>query len=378
MPHRVQTVLPLEEMVADSAAQEAIEEQILKLPEITSSFGPSGEAPPVFNRFMDQIAPCVDLPRTTHYVLDAFSSRDVTSEKVAVALHGNVYLQQVFDRVIESLTKKKGEARALESAVVLLGMQNSRNLILAVQLVRTVHSTHPEWTADGKLKMNSKDFLKYALTLEESTVGIKEEYADLAFAAGYLFDLFVQIAAKQENSKKILTSIDATFKQGLKTAKIASEISKTIPEFGFRRHLFAAALVHEIGKVAMGILDPSYLEFQDVCAKKDLPREIRRYAEKKCFGMNHSVLGAVICYYSKIFTPMARALLYQHEPFLLSNREKKLYELAALVSLSTNIAQNFKKTDKLDDPVLERWKGPELAGYKIDMAKVMKAISTLS
>jgi len=332
---------------------------------------------PVFQKFMEVIVPMVDLPRTSQFVLEAFMAKDVTAEKLSMAMKGNAYYERTFYQVIDALSKRKeGDPQpTLEAAIVLMGMQNSRNLILGVQMLRSVLGTHPEWTPEGKLKTAPKDYLKYALALEESNAGKKEDYLDLAFSAGVLFDMFVMISEAQEHKKKLTPYIDTIYKRGLKTAVIASEISKVVPEFGFRRYVYAACLVHDIGKVAMAVLDPAYLDFQDELSKKDLPRALVKHAELKRFGINHSVLGALICEYFKVFAPFSGAILYQHEPYLLMSRQKKLFELAALISFATNIASNFKKIDKLDDPVIERWKTPELGTYKIDMGKVFKAIA---
>jgi HD-like signal output (HDOD) protein len=332
----------------------------------------------LFARFMSEVHPKISLPRTSQYVLDAFSSRDVTAEKVSLALKANPFLQQAFYQVIESVGKRT-EVPSLESAVVLLGMQNSRNLILALQLLRTVSGQQPEWTKEGKLKTPAADYLKYALKTEEMLAAhpsaAKEEYADLGFSAGVLFDAFVMLANTCEHKKKVLNLIESVHAQGFKTGMVAAELARVMPELTYRKLFFAACLLHDIGKIAMAILDPTYVDFLDACAKKGIPRAMRRYAEAKRFGVNHSVLGAVICYNYALFSPFSRAILYQHEPFLLSTRKKNLYQLTALVSLSTNIASNFKKTDKADDPILALWRGEELKDLKLNPQKILQAVA---
>jgi HD-like signal output (HDOD) protein len=332
----------------------------------------------LFARFMSEIHPKISLPKTSQFVLDAFSSRDVTAEKVSLALKGNPYLQQAFYQVIESVGKRT-EIPSLEAAVVLLGMQNSRNLILALQFQRTINRAQPEWTKEGKLKTPAADYLKYALKTEEllaaNPAAAKEEYADLGFSAGALFDVFALLANQVEHKKKVLTLIETVHAQSFKTGMIAAEVARTMPELTYRRLFFAACLLHDIGKIAMAILDPSYIDFLDACTKKDLPRAVRRYAEAKRFGVNHSVLGAVICYGHTLFSPFSRAILYQHEPFLLSTRKKNLYQLTALISLSTNMASNFKKADKEDDPILALWKGPELKDLKVTPRALVQAVA---
>jgi HD-like signal output (HDOD) protein len=368
-------------------ASSTIEDLIQKAAGLQATIQTGSESP-LYQKFMDRIAPLIDLPQTSEFVIDAFLARDVTAEKLSQALKGNVYFQQTFYRVIDSLSKRaEGEPPpALESAIVLLGMQNSRNLILAMQMARSILGAHPEWTKEGKLKTQPKDVLKHALEIESANATSKDEYTDFAFAAGLLFDMMTMIASSNwvgnevghSDGKKVVTFIETVWKQGRKTAQIAAAISGTTKQFSYRRYFYAASLVHDIGKIVMAMLDPTYLEFLEQCSKKDLPRAMRRYLEMKRFGVNHSLFGALICRYFKVFAPFSRAILYQHEPYLLSAREKKLFELSAFVSFSTNIASNFKKTDKLDDPIIARWKGPELGACKIDMPKVLQAVSKIS
>jgi HD-like signal output (HDOD) protein len=384
----VKKSVPTQKAAAPAGSQKidtgiAVEVQALKIPsvkKIEESLGTNSQSH-LFVRFMTEIYPVLDLPKTTQYVLEAFSSRDVTAEKVSLALKENASIENVFFRIIES-TGKRADTPSLEAAVVLIGMQNSRNLIVAMQLLRSV-AVPLEWSKEGKLKTSASEQLKYALKTEEAAAGpggvnAKEEYTDLAFSAGLIFDVFVLLASKSENKKKLLAYIEEIYNQSFKTATIAAEVVKEMPQFGFRRLFFAACLLHDVGKIGMAILDPKYLEFSELCAKKALPRHIRRFAEAKSFGLNQSLLGATTCYSVSLFSPFARAILYQHEPFLLGTRKKNLYQLAALVSLSTNIAAQFKKIDKVDDPIIGVWKGPELKDFKLDTANLLKAVSRVA
>jgi HD-like signal output (HDOD) protein len=333
---------------------------------------------PLFGRFMSELYPLLNMPKTAQYVLEAFSSRDVTAEKVSAALKANASIEQVFYQVIEAVGKRT-DVPSLEAAVVLIGMQNSRNMIVALQLLKAA-GLQVEWTKEGKMKTVPADYLKYALKTEELVAGpggvnAKEEYADLAFASGIFFDVLVLLASRSDNKKKLLAYIEEIYNQSIKSAMIAAEIVRILPEFNYKRLFFATCLLHDVGKIAMAILEPKYLDFSETCTKKTLPRPIRRFAEAKRFGINHSVLGAVTCYSFAQFSPVARAILYQHEPFLLSTRKKNLYQLTALVALSNNIATQFKKTDKTDDPILAVWKGPELKDFKIDNQKLLTALS---
>jgi hypothetical protein len=134
-------------------------------------------------------------------------------------------------------------------------------------------------------------------------------------------------------------------------------------------------MLHSIGRVAMAIVEPGYLDFIAQCSKKGTPRLVQSFAEKKRYGVSHAVLGALICYGVDVFAPFARAILYHEEPYLLTTRKKDLHQLSAIVLLSSNIASQFKKVDKPDDPILAAWKGPELAQLKMTPAQIIQAIA---
>ena len=150
------------------APKEPVEDLISRIPAVQAVADS-----PVFQKFVEVIVPMVALPKTSQFVLEAFMARDVTAEKLSMAMKGNAYFQQTFSQVIDALSKRKeGDPQpTTETAIVLMGMQNSRNLILGVQMLRSVLGTHPEWTPEGKLKIAPKEYLKYALAIEEANAG---------------------------------------------------------------------------------------------------------------------------------------------------------------------------------------------------------------
>jgi hypothetical protein len=181
---------------ASTTPVEILASQIPSVQKILASVQEKKEPSP-FARFISDVYPFVNMPKTAQFILDAFSSRDVTAEKVSGALKGNPAIEQVFFQVIESVGKRT-DTPSLEAAVVLIGMQNSRNLIVAAQLLRSM-GVPLEWSAEGKLKTIPSDYLKYALKTEETVAGpggvnAKAEHADLSFSSGIFFDIFVLLA----------------------------------------------------------------------------------------------------------------------------------------------------------------------------------------
>jgi hypothetical protein len=48
-----------------------------------------------------------------------------------------------------------------------------------------------------------------------------------------------------------------------------------------------------------------------------------------------------------------------------------------MISLATNIASNFRRVEKMDDPVLSQWKGHELKNFNVDMRQVISAVARM-
>lgn len=332
--------------------------------------------PVLFKRFLEKIAPKLVLPNTSFEIIKAFSNIDVTSDKVAQFIHSNPYYEFQFYQMLEAKGVKPEERPSLEAAVVLLGMQNSRNLIAALQVLRMIRGGHPEWDKEGKLKVNPTDVLKFALRTEEVLNRKKDEYADLGFAAGLLFDILALISLNMGGDKnKTAAFIENIYTHSLKAALIASEIAHFMLDLSYSKYAFSATLIHDIGKIILGLLEPDYLSFVENLRKKDLPRDVRHFAEDRRYGINHATFGGVACHYYKIFKAVEKAILFHHEPYLVKGLKRNIYNLTALICLSTKIASHPKKAENLKDPVLKLWKGADLQDLKLD-ARYLVAIGS--
>ena len=213
-----------------------------------------------------------------------------------------------------------------------------------------------------------------ALKSEELLAGNKSGYADTAYAAGLIFDLLVLMAVDlSEEPKRVISYVDNVFSHGLRAAMVGVELGKSVPEFSHGKFVFSACLVHDIGKIVMAILDKTYLDVLEDCSKKALPRAVRQFAEEKRFGVNHAVLGGIACHYFQLFRQIEKAIYFHHDPYVL-RANKGLYQLCAIVCLSTNIANSFKKVEKVDDPLLGVWKGVDLRDFRMDSKTMMDAV----
>lgn len=334
----------------------------------------------IFNRFIREVGFNLHLPPTTRRIIKGFSDIDVKTESIVKILNANPYYEHLFLEVVKSMsTHSELDAR---SAVLRLGMQHTRNLLCALQLFRLVRSAHPALDQNGKLTLSPSDILKYALLAEQAVPNNKKDpfsYPDTAYAAGVLFDILIGLATQKMNcSKKVIGYIDEIFSHGMRTAIVGVELARSMPDFAHKKHVFGACLIHDCGKIVMAMLNPAYLDFVAKCQKEDLPRTLRQYAERQRFGFGHEVFSFLCASFFPIFGVVKESLLYHHEPYLLPSSKRAQQGLVNLICLSTNIANQFNKPADSNDPLIEKWKGLELQGFKINNKDIVEAVGRAS
>lgn len=328
----------------------------------------------LMRRFITELAPKLTVRGNTTKLLDAFSRGDVKSENVGQILKDNLYYQHYMLAHIESISKRT-EFPDISSAVILLGMQKSRDLLLALQLVRSLTDAHPGMSKEGKLELNVAETLKYALKSEEALTGNKDGYVEFAYAGGLVFDYLKKAAEVLANDPKAVDPvIEQVFRHGLRSARCGMEVCNSLSSFGFKKYVFGACLIHDVGKICMTILDPSYAVFLDECMKKEVPRHVRYHAEKKRFGVTHEVFSSLLCQFFSPFRTVSTSVLFHHNPQNYVGGDQKVAELAQLLHLSSNMANHLKKPEKADDPLYHYWKGHEAKDFKVSNEAMVSAV----
>jgi hypothetical protein len=342
---------------------------------------PSGAS--IFHEFSGKILPRLVLPLMSRSLLETYRNPDATADRVAVHIDRNPYYGELLLRRVDALSGGKLEGRGAPSgALVQLGMQGSRNLLLALQAVRTASQAPVGWGKDGKKpEFEISDVLRYALNTEAWLEKDPAENSEIGFAAGLLHDVTDLVARETIREPALLKEtrsyIDTMYKKGFLAAKVATMASRLLPDFALRKYVFSAALMHGVGKSLLAITDPAYLAFQVQADEKSLAAPIRIYLEKKRFGVSYPQISWLACAAMGVFQEVERALLFHCEPFLLRQDSKAEYELAQLVRLGANMAEHPDKIDHEDDAKLLLWKGPELAGLKLTSKQLMEIAKKL-
>lgn len=257
-------------------------------------------------------------------------------------------------------------------------MQNSRNMLVTLQLSRLVTGKAPVFDSGGKVNVDPKGWLKIAQKVEEM-LGPKDKSGALesAFAAGLVFDLLKQVALAKGLEKTVVPLIDQGLTHGLRTAQVARALGEVMADFPQKKLAFSAGLVHDVGKLAMAMGSPDYVNFVDQCAKVELPRELRTYAEVKRFGCQHSEVGARILAPWPTLGPVSMPVLFHHRAQVLKPLSKKDHQMAGVIHLATKISGKYKQPENADDPIFAQWLEPELKGF-LTPAKILAALQNVS
>jgi hypothetical protein len=350
--------------------------------------GEEPRAATVLDAFGEKIAPKIALGPTAMAILQAFANIDVTADRMARVLQGNSYFEVLFQRVVESVSKREPQP-STEAAIILMGIQNSRNLIVANQILRTVKGGYPEWTKEGKLKVLSSDIVKLGLKTEEALVSRKDPHSDMGFVAGVVLDILAQLALEHsEEKKRVAALIDAVHDHGMKAAAFGAVLVRGLPAFPYPKFVVPACLLHDVGKVVLAILDRRYPAFMDEMQKKDVPRALRFQLERDLFGVDHAVLGSMVLRAFPPLRPAAAAVMLHHSPFWGGEPDEMdaqgagaqartalrgTRQLGVLLSLASNMATKPKKIDNPADPAVALWKGNELRDFDFPADIIVQA-----
>lgn len=334
----------------------------------------------IFAQFREQVLRNVTLSSTTQRVLEEFTGVDVTSDVLAGIIERNQYLEHLLLKQVQGLGLKD-TVPSLRAGVVLVGMQGVRDFLCAMQIIRKIQNKHPLFSDDGKPDFKPADYLKFALKTEEYVQTRRLPNADTAYAAGYLFDVLRYIGLEIFHAPKTFEEYMAeVYKQGLKSARLAIEIYRESKLASFSKHIFGAALIHDVGKIAMELLyvqsaKETYTNFRALAAKKNYGREARHHWEQKTFGLSHEYYGSQIATTFPIFRPIEKSILFHHDPFLAKGQNKDVWKLSQILCLASNMASNFRIPKDTNDPVFKLWLNSELSDFKIDKKFLMVLMS---
>jgi hypothetical protein len=336
----------------------------------------SGQTSSLWTDYLQRIAPKLPYSGTAEEILQGFVNIDMTAEKFGQILRSNRYYEGQLGRLLDGMAKRE-VTPSLEASVVLIGIANARNFVLSILLQRSVQGIHPDWTAEGKLKVQPSEILKASLKVEELLVEKKDPYSDLGFAAGLVWDTLayaVQQDFPPDIRKKAQAWIDSQWEPAVQTGLLAQELVRGVGECSLSKYAFVSAILLPLGKSVAAYLDPKFLPFQDLLVKKNVPSGLRAQLEQRAFGMDFCTFSAAIAENYPWFRPSLNALALYSSPWIAEKADPKgAWPLIGALRLASAMLADPVAIEKPDDPRIQLWKGGLLKNLKVDPAVIVKA-----
>jgi hypothetical protein len=228
----------------------------------------------------------------------------------------------------------------LERSVQLLNRSVTRNVIGALQLNRLRDAGLPRTKTD-KLILAPREQLRYALLAEDDCLERELPGSELAFLAGYHYDVLLALYTTHKAPKEISTTLEKSWAEGLKAARLAATLASHFTAFHHHSYIYGASLVAPIGKVLMAELFPkellasSWSQFIIQCEKFENRSQLALWVgEFRRFGMTYAELSGFVISFLTLFEPIESAVFFHSDPQNLIKKDTELYRLSALISVS--------------------------------------------
>ena len=358
-------------------------------------------APRLFVDFLEKLAPKLTLLPAVLTTLQLFENHDVRLAKISEAFEAHPGNSAAFIKFIRlNRVLEEVDSRSLEQTIPRYGLDSARDLVLCIALHETIQKKPFPWNAQtSRPDIEPRSMIPFALDCAAS-LGEGNRYAHQVFAAGLVFDSLRLYAEANlgEQKKPVIDYITRVFRHGKSTAQVFLALSKQMKTLELAEFALATAVLHDVGKAVMAVLSPDYVGFVTQLEREKITRSLKVYAEEKRYGVSHSLFGYLACGTYPMFRPIARAVMYHHDPYVLdATREAPLRDLANTVSLATNIAQsNLKlpsdssiqvkyKSDQdqeaakklTEESVKKLWMRPELENHELSPTKIHQIIQEL-
>ena len=135
---------------------------------------------------------------------------------------------------------------------------------------------------------------------------------------------------------------DGLLKHSLTTASFATAMNRQL-ELGFRGEEFAAGLLHDVGRLLLGVMYPEQLE----AILPDSSTESVA-TEQAILGTDHSVVGCHFAISNRLPDGLAESIRYHHAP----ERAEIARELTAIVAIADHLANRRELNRDADIEVL--------------------------
>jgi HD-like signal output (HDOD) protein len=293
-----------------------------------------------FRLFYSQVLKKFDLGFAVTEILNRIMAGSDRSDDYEEVLKHDEFLTRIVCTTATA-SLKTSSVKSLSHGVVLVGQQRVRNMVLGHGIARLFSDSADKDFMDFE---SAEKNIKYALLAEDQAKKIGNEYVGIAFASGYIFDIFSSWILSNPQFADLHSLLTDVWEHSLKAGCIAWSIStQENILISHRKIIFAAALLHDIGRLGLALLDPvTYRE----CLKKigflrpqngnDDAYEAQ--IEKEFFDLGHPEVGSAIIFQSKFLRELEMEIDFHHDRTLLQMRNPDAFLGGVVLNISDRLS----------------------------------------
>lgn len=293
----------------------------------------------VFHRF--------DLDKINLDMLNLIASGSEKAEDFEEIIKHDSFFTEVICKKA-SAAMKSNAVSSLSHGVVLVGVQKARDFVIAHGIKRMFDPN-----ADKSFSLETFDEVialpKHAILAEEFAKRCENDYSGLAYACGYLFDVFnLWMGTDEKTMETQQAFLEEIWKHSLNTASLAWALAtheKIL--ISHRKLIFGAGIVHEIGRLGLSMFDMN--EYKKAVDEVEGAREshvdddsYEVAAEKKVFDLTHPEVGSTILFHTQILRDFEEVVDFHHDLAVLKIRHPDAFLGGAILKLADRLSWLLK------------------------------------
>lgn len=307
---------------------------------ITLEEDPSAKLNPHVKWTFEQIVPV--MADIKHYV------QEFDEQESRVQFYQGLMAEysETFIKMVQSMRGKSDEVD-LATSIRFYGVDRTRDLIVGRKLFETIYETPFRWDETTSRPVEDpKELLNFAVnTLEH--FGDDSPNQTYAFRSGIIFDIFSHVLQKSDHPKKAAVKklLEELHEKALQFSDHALDFAKDFENLELVKHVVSAAMLQEIGTVALAMQDPDYLDWLSFFESKSIPPVLRYVAEEKKYGVSSNQLSGLVCQMAPGLREAYFTVLYCEFPFFISSTQKKNRTYFNLTQLFNNAAIQIRSSE---------------------------------
>lgn len=233
------------------------------------------------------------------------------------------------------------DAIIVERLIRLLGRDSTRNVILSIHINRLAKEKLPHSDKD-KLVLNPPDQLKFALLAENDRASSNKPGADIAFIAGWHYDIVLAaFRGRGIGSKALEKQAEAVFRESLREGKFAEALAEKMNNLELGKYSIASCLLLGLGRLLMehffpgdakGAGWPTFQKELETWTRARATVQILR--EPRKFIIQHEELASLVISFVGLLRPIERAVRYSGMPSYLKKVDPPSHRMSQVLLLT--------------------------------------------